>query len=306
MERENLECLVALGQERDWARAAERCGVAEERLHQVVRAAEEEYGHAIVVPGLPFGGFTPEGERVLAWARDFSTAFEELAQCFTESRRRTLVAPLLERRSVSPKRLCGPGPGAHDLALIAQAGLHAPDHGGLHPWRLLEFADGQRAHLADLFTAEKLRRDPLAPAADLQRARAHALRPPVLLAFIVSPKARTQVPLREQWLSAGAALGNVLNAAHQLGFGAIVLSGERCFDPQLSAELGLQPAESLAGFISLGSVAQTPPARKYASPEDLLSRWQPQGADAAPSPRQPPEAGLQIGPTHDDDQRNPY
>lgn len=301
MERESLECLVALGRERDWTRAAERCGVAEERLNQVVSAAEEEYGHAIVVPGQPFRGFTPEGERVLAWANDFCTAFEQLAQCFATSRRRTLVAPLLERRSVSPKCLRGPGPSAHDMALVAQAGLHAPDHGGLHPWRLLEFAQDQRALLADRFEAEKLRRDPLAPAADLQRAREHALRPPVLLAFIVSPKARTQVPLREQWLSAGAALGNMLNAVHQLGFGAIVLSGERCFDPQLSAELGLQPAESLAGFISLGSAVQAPPAKRYARPEDVLSPWQPHGASPAAVRRHPSKADLEIDPTHDDD-----
>jgi nitroreductase len=37
------------------------------------------------------------------------------------------------------------------------------------------------------------------------------------------------------------ALGNLLNAAHQLGFGAIMLSGERCFDALLCAELGLDP-----------------------------------------------------------------
>lgn len=304
MERENLECLVALGRERDWARAAKRCGVTEERLNHVVRAAEEEYGHAIVVPGHVFQGFTPEGERVLAWANDFCAAFEQLAQCFAASRRRTLVAPLLKRRSVSPKRLAGPGPSTHDVALIAQAGVHAPDHGGLHPWRLLEFADEQRAQLADRFEAEKRRRDPLAPASDLERAREHALRPPVLLAFIVSPKARTQVPQREQWLSAGAALGNMLNAAHQLGFGAIVLSGERCFDPQLSAELGLQPAESLAGFISLGSVVEAPPTRKYASPEDVLSHWQPHGTGTAGTPRYQPEADLEIDPTHDDSNRH--
>jgi len=44
--------------------------------------------------------------------------------------------------------------------------------------------------------------------------------------------------MREQWLAAGAAPGNLLNAAHQLGFGAIVLSSERCFDPALHSALG--------------------------------------------------------------------
>ncbi|MGC5189133.1 hypothetical protein ACPXBB_26415, partial [Escherichia coli] len=74
--------------------------------------------------------------------------------------------------------------------------------------------------LADCFEQEKLRRDPLASPADLGRAREHATQPPLLLAFVVSPRARSQVPAREQWLSAGAALGNILSAAHQLGYGA--------------------------------------------------------------------------------------
>ena len=104
--------------------------------------------------------------------------------------------------------------------------------------------------------------------------------PPVLLAFIVSPTARTKVPVREQWLAAGAALGGMLNAAHQLGFGAIVLSGERCFDPELEAALGIGSSEFLAGFLSFGSVSEAPPARKHPSPDAVLSRWLPaSGAD---------------------------
>ena len=284
MEFDELKCLLCLAQKRDWAGAAQACGLTESALGAAIRTLEADYGHPLVQPGHPFQGFTPAGERVLEWARDFCFASEELKRCFAESKNRALVAPLLERRSVSPKRLCAPGPDAHDIGLIVQAGLHAPDHGGLHPWRLLEFHEDQRAALADRFEAEKRRRDPLAPAADLRRAREHATRPPVLMAFIVSPKARTKVPAREQWLAAGAALGNILNAAHQLGFGAIVLSGERCFDPLLGAELGLLPMEFLAGFISFGSVAEAPPARKHAPPEEVLSRWLPR-PDMATQPR---------------------
>jgi len=275
MELEELKCLLCLAQKQDWASAAQACGLSESALMATIRAIEAEYQRPIVKPAYPFQGFTPEGERVLEWARDFCFASEELKQRFAESRRKAAIAPLLKRRSVSPKRLCAPGPNEHDMGLIVQAGLHAPDHGGLHPWRLIAFHEDQRALLASRFEAEKRRRDPLASAADLQRAREHALRPPVLVAFVVSPKPRTRVPAREQWLAAGAALGNLLNAAHQLGFGAIVLSGERCFDPVLSAELGVQPEEFVAGFISFGSVAETPPARKHAAPGDVLSRWVP-------------------------------
>ena len=72
--------------------------------------------------------------------------------------------------------------------------------------------------------------------------------------------------MREQWLAAGAALGNFLNAAHQLGFGAIVLSGERCFDPALHSALGLREGEHLAGFISLGSITSQPSPRATVAP----------------------------------------
>lgn len=183
---------------------------------------------------------------------------------------------LLERRSVSPKRLCAPGPGLAEIDLMLQAALRAPDHGGLHPWRVIEFRDEQRAALAQLFEAEKRRRDPLASALDLRRARDHALRPPVLLAFVVALRPRSKVPLREQWLAAGAALGNLLNAAHALGFGAIVLSGERCHDAALLQHLGVQAGECLAGFVSVGSIAEPPPEARAPLSSAVWSCWMPE------------------------------
>jgi nitroreductase len=187
----------------------------------------------------------------------------------------TALAWLLTRRSVSPKRLARPGPGPTDLALMLQAALKAPDHGGLHPWRVIEFGLAQRDALADLFENEKRRRDPLASATDLRRAREHALRAPTLLAFIVTLHPRDRVPVREQWLAAGAALGNLLNAAHLLGYGAIALSGERCFDSVLVSELGLSREEHLASFVSLGRVVEPPPARPSARPSEVHSHWMP-------------------------------
>lgn len=185
------------------------------------------------------------------------------------------LAGLLRRRSVSPKRLSPPGPSGPDLELIVQAGLCAPDHGGLHPWRVVEFRTDTRDALGDLFEQEKLRRDPMASATDLRRAREHASRAPVLLGFVVSPKQRSKIPLREQWLAAGAALCNLLNAAHQLGYGAIVLSGERCHDAPLLAQLGVQADEALAGFISIGTTTQAPPERRTVLPGAVWSCWTP-------------------------------
>jgi len=295
MEMDYLMCLVVLDRERDWARTAEICEVSEAALAQTLAAAEARYGHAIVRPGPGFQGFTPEGERVLGWAKDLYAAHAELQEVFHASQRKARVAPLLARRSVSPKRLCAPGPDAAEVELMVQAALRAPDHGSLHPWRVLEFHAQERALLADRFKQEKRRRDPLASPADLRLAREHATRPPVLLAFIVSPKARTQVPVQEQWLAAGAALGNLLNAAHQFGYGAIMLSGERCHDAVLRAELGVGPEEFLAGFVSLGSVAHAPPREAAHQPRRgalALEPWHPRTPDRARARRATATAGL--------------
>lgn len=199
-----------------------------------------------------------------------------------------ILEVLLTRRSVSPRRLQAPGPNPDELDAILQAGLRAPDHGALHPWRVIEFPAHNREALARCFEQEKLRRDPLAGPADLKRAREHATRAPLLLGFVVSPRERSKIPAREQWLGAGAALGNLLSAAHQLGYGAIVLSGERCFDETLARQVGVLAGECLAGFISMGSIREAPPPAREMLSQGVWSRWQASALPALPAlPDQP-------------------
>ncbi len=183
------------------------------------------------------------------------------------------LQPLLARRSVSPRRLCEPGPAADEIAAAVAAGLRAPDHGGLSPWRVVVVERAQRPALARLFVDEKRRRDPSASPEELARASAHAIDVPTLLAFVVGPRADAAVPEHEQWLAAGAALMNVLNAFELLGFGAILLSGERCADAVLRTALGVRADEVLAGFVSIGSVVLRPPAAAPKAVERVLSVW---------------------------------
>ncbi len=266
--------LFALERTRDWQAAALTCALSYEGLQASIAQAETEYGKKLVVPGYPFAGFTASGEQVLEWAHKLTDSVEELKHIFAASRKKAAVGFLIDRRSVSPKRLGLPGPQIEDIDLMTEAALAAPDHGNLHPWRLLTFAPHQRQALARLFMEEKLRRDPLASRADIDRAMEHATRSPVLLAFIVSLQERKNIPFREQWLCAGAAIGNFLNAAHQLGFGGILLSGDRCFDPLLKEALGVGHHEFLAGFISLGSIAMAPPPRRKPPAQRMRSQWE--------------------------------
>jgi len=66
---DKLEFLLALAREKHFARAAEACGVTQPTLSAGVKQIEDTFGVLLVNRGSRFQGFTPEGERVLDWAR---------------------------------------------------------------------------------------------------------------------------------------------------------------------------------------------------------------------------------------------
>ncbi|MGI8625536.1 MAG: LysR family transcriptional regulator, partial [Geodermatophilaceae bacterium] len=63
-----LEYLVALAEVRHFGRAAAACHASQSALSSAVRKLETELGVTIVQRGHRFGGFTPEGQRVVGWA----------------------------------------------------------------------------------------------------------------------------------------------------------------------------------------------------------------------------------------------
>lgn len=66
---ERLEMFVALARERHFGRAAAACGVTQPTLSSAIRSLEDQLGVQLVWRGSRFQGLTPEGERVLDWAR---------------------------------------------------------------------------------------------------------------------------------------------------------------------------------------------------------------------------------------------
>lgn len=76
----SLKYLVALDDHKHFGRAALACHVTQPALSNALRALEESYGTAIVKRGRSFGGFTEEGERILASARRMLREQELLEQ----------------------------------------------------------------------------------------------------------------------------------------------------------------------------------------------------------------------------------
>jgi DNA-binding transcriptional LysR family regulator len=66
---DKLEFLLALARERHFGRAATACGVTQPTLSAGLRQIEGDLGVRLVNRGARFHSLTPEGERVLAWAR---------------------------------------------------------------------------------------------------------------------------------------------------------------------------------------------------------------------------------------------
>jgi DNA-binding transcriptional LysR family regulator len=66
---DKLEFLLALAREKHFGRAAEACGVTQPTLSAGIKQLEDSMGVLLVNRGSRFHDLTPEGERVLDWAR---------------------------------------------------------------------------------------------------------------------------------------------------------------------------------------------------------------------------------------------
>jgi DNA-binding transcriptional LysR family regulator len=66
---DKLEFLLALARERHFGRAAEACGVTQPTLSAGIKQLEDGLGLLLVNRSARYRGLTPEGERVLEWAK---------------------------------------------------------------------------------------------------------------------------------------------------------------------------------------------------------------------------------------------
>lgn len=182
---------------------------------------------------------------------------------------------IYSRRSIAPKRLIAPGPSRGELEAIVRAVESAPDHGALHPFRVIHVADAGRLRLAEVFVEAKRRRMPDASPMMLDRERDKALNAPTLLAICARLRDDVgDIPVAEQLISVGAAIQSLLLAAHALGYGAIVLSGEKTRDPLVRHAFGLAADELLVGFVSIGSISpSSPPPKNRRALEEYFTTW---------------------------------
>lgn len=178
------------------------------------------------------------------------------------------IGAMLGRVTVSTLR--DPAPSAADLDRIVAAGLAAPDHGRLRPWRFLTISGEAKQRFAAICLAALHARDPAATGHEAERMRGKLLAPPLIVVLGLHATESPKVPETEQVQAVAAAAVNMLNAAHALGYGGKWVTGPNAYDPSVAAALGL---ERVIGFLYLGTPDGPVPPAKRPSVADHLKVW---------------------------------
>ncbi len=177
---------------------------------------------------------------------------------------------LLTRRSRPAKTLRAPAPTRAQLQPILTAAARTPDHGKLEPWRFVILEKAALMRLSQL--ARERGEDLGLDDAVIAKGVAQFADGQVAIAVISAPKHSEKVPQIEQVLSAGAVCLAALNAALASGWGANWLTGWASHDREfMSRGLGLEPHESIAGLIFLGTETHAPPERPRPDPARIVT-----------------------------------
>jgi nitroreductase len=181
---------------------------------------------------------------------------------------------LLTRRSGSAKAMTAPGPNADDLRRILAAGMRAPDHGKLAPWRFILF-EGDARHAMGRLLVEALRHnEPQASEERIALERNRFVRAPIVVAVVSRVREGIPIPVWEQELSAGAVCQNILVAAHAMGFVANWITEWYAYDSHVKERLGLKTGERIAGYIYIGTSAGPLEERVRPDPDALVTRFE--------------------------------
>ena len=188
----------------------------------------------------------------------------------------TIVELLCQRTSSA--RLSEPAPTSDVLEKVFQTAFRAPDHKMLHPWRYLVIEDVARERLGEIFVEAAKRqesgRGATLPDVKADKLRAMPLRAPMLIVGIASPVDHPKVPEQEQILSCAVGVGYMLVALQSLGFGGIWRTGEMAQDDYVKEKLGLAGAESIVGFLYVGTPVGEARIPEPLSLSDYVTHWQ--------------------------------
>jgi nitroreductase len=173
------------------------------------------------------------------------------------------------RRSV-PK-LGGDAPDRATIQKLLDAAVRAPNHHLTEPWRFIVLSNDALDELGDAWARGTEREG-----GDPEKVRDKPHRAPAIIAVIERPKSHhDKVVEMEEHHAVGAAMQNILLAAHGLGLGTMLRTGPATRLSEVEEYLGLKEGEFIAGFIYLGQPPEGDEVRNKSRRTDAaeLTEW---------------------------------
>lgn len=156
---------------------------------------------------------------------------------------------LLNRRSAS--RLAAPAPTGEARQNIINAGLRAPDHGALQPWRFVLIEHQGLERFSALLQAAA-KQDELDEAA-VEKAKQAPFRAPLIITVVAHCSENPKVPRWEQVISAGCAVQAMQMAALAQGYNGIWRTGAWTEHPLVREAFACREQDEIVGFLYLGT-----------------------------------------------------
>jgi nitroreductase len=187
----------------------------------------------------------------------------------------------LLRSRYSASKLGAPAPSAEAVEAMLEAAARAPDHGRLHPWRLILIEGDARRSLGKILAESLARRNPLAGEEAQAREREKAFRAPLIIVVATRCDRSGKIPIVEQIVSAGCAAHGLMLAAFAQGLGAFWRTGEAAYDEAVKGALGVGSDDLIIGFIFVGTDTVGAPSWSRPVVQELAHRWDGDGHKSA-------------------------
>jgi nitroreductase len=155
---------------------------------------------------------------------------------------------------VTARELGEPGPSPNEVDRILAAGVRAPDHGRIAPWRFVVLRGDGRAVLGDAMAEMRRQTDPESSRESLQSERAKAFRAPVVVVVSAHLSQGHRIPEVEQIAAVAACTQNMITAAGALGFTANWKTGAAAYHPGVKAALGIDEADQIIAILQIGTL----------------------------------------------------
>lgn len=176
---------------------------------------------------------------------------------------------ILTRRSV-PK-VTDQIPTRAEIEKLLEAAVRAPTHHLTQPWRFVVLAGAARDELGVAWIAGQAK-----TGKDTRGLEDKPRRAPVIIAVIDHPHLdHPKVIQEEEHYATGAAMQNILLAAHDMGLGAMIRTGPAAGFQEVRDHLGVTDGEVIAGLIYVGypapGDADRPKTRR--TPASEITEW---------------------------------